>query len=131
MPGWCTAAHADQAIELSKNHCRAVFERKRKTQYAMPALPAVEGAHRPFARLVIYRAADVPVIRLRVVSTANRKPLRKRSEGLFRASRVVGAERFRTLDLLNPIQVRYQAAPRPEADESSIPPAFGRAVSRG
>ena len=27
---------------------------------------------------------------------------------------------IRTLDLLNPIQVRYQAAPRPEIDESTI-----------
>ena len=33
---------------------------------------------------------------------------------------------IRTLDLLTPSQVRYQAAPRPEADESTIRPRHAR-----
>ncbi len=36
---------------------------------------------------------------------------------------------IRTLDLLNPIQVRYQAAPRPEGDESTTRRAVSRSVA--
>ena len=48
-----------------------------------------------------------------------RKPLRNGPKGLLRAWKSGRGGAIRTLDLLNPIQVRYQAAPRPEADEST------------
>jgi hypothetical protein len=49
---------------------------------------------------------------------ASERPLRHRREGLFRAQNHGRGDWIRTSDLLNPIQVRYQAALRPDRRRS-------------
>ena len=50
---------------------------------------------------------------------------------LLTAAAVGRGDWIRTSDLLNPIQARYQAAPRPDCDESILPDSDGNVKSDG
>ncbi len=55
----------------------------------------------------------------RMGTAPNTRPSRKAPGGPFRAQETGRGGAIRTLDLLNPIQVRYQAAPRPGDGQST------------
>jgi hypothetical protein len=59
--------------------------------------------------------------------TPNERPLRRRREGPFRAQIDGRGDWIRTSDLLNPIQVRYQAALRPDVMERAWSQKMGMA----